>query len=470
MTRPDPALPDVGSHSATVSRRERIAMLLFTAACGVMYAVWAAKIPYNHAPDEAMRYVIVEYIVRHGTLPSGLDPAIRDGLWGTSYAFQPILNYMVGAGFAIVSGWLGGGAAAQLFAARLASVLCGLGTVAVCVTLGRHFFVGPWRWLFPVVVGLLPQFAFLSAYVNNDSLGLFSSALVVLAWVRVLRAGWSIRNGLLLGVALAVCSLSYFNAYGFILLSVVLCLAERILAWRESVDRRQFWRTTGLAVGVVVGAWVVLASWWFIRNGILYDGDLLGLASSNASIEKYGHPSIQANAHSGQSKGYTLLEMLFLRTWLIATGMSAVGMFGYQDKWISGYSYVFYAGMGVVSAAGWVPLVLRTMPRWRGRLTSPGESPVLGWLTGGRRILLLGVFVAAIIIPWVLSIHRSYYQDIQKQGRYILPMLIPMAFFVVWGFAWLVERFAMRWRTWIVAGLVAALTVIVLQAFTVAIR
>lgn len=62
-----------------------------------IYLAWACSQRHNFSPDEGMRSRIVQYIYEHGKLPHGGDPEIRDEDWGISYAFNPILSYMISA-------------------------------------------------------------------------------------------------------------------------------------------------------------------------------------------------------------------------------------------------------------------------------------------------------------------------------------------------------------------------------------
>ncbi len=450
---------------ALVGRTEKILTWAFVVACGLFYVGWSFTIAPGQAPDEPMRYLIVSHIVEHGALPVGTDPSLRDPLWGTSYAFQPILSYMIGAVFVVVAQWFGADATMQLHAARLVSVICGAGTVAVCVALGRRFFgQSPWRWYFPVAVALLPQFAFLNSYVNNDALGLFATSLVVLAWLRGSQHGWTPRESLCLGVALSICTLSYLNTYGFLLVSVALCAGERYLAWRKFSDRPAFWRQTGVAVAIVVGTWLVLAGWWFVRNAILYDGDFLGLSTMSASIEMYGKPEIHADMRSGRGRGWTFFEMVFLRYWMVATLMSIVGMFGYMIQWLPLFAYGWYGvvwGISILGCVGWI--IASMVPRWRNWL-APRVWSILPGLDGARRRLVVAALLVAGVIPWLLSLQRSWTQDFQPQGRYVLPMLVPMMFFVVCGLSWLVERIVPRWRTPIAVALLVPIVAIAVHA------
>ncbi|MFR4063570.1 MAG: hypothetical protein ACLT1I_12830 [Mediterraneibacter faecis] len=80
--------------------KKEYAIWIFVLLVLVFYLSWALAAPFDASPDESMRYQIVEFIVKHGTLPDGRDPEIRNANWGISYAFNPILPYMAGAVFA----------------------------------------------------------------------------------------------------------------------------------------------------------------------------------------------------------------------------------------------------------------------------------------------------------------------------------------------------------------------------------
>lgn len=458
-----------GSKVEETAQREGLAAVLFIALCASLYAAWSLAYPFNEAPDEFMRYQIVHFIVEHGQLPVGDDPRLRDPIWGTSYAFQPILGYMVGAVFAKASALAGGDAMAQLHAARLAPVLFGTGTVAVCVAMARRLFTRPWRWVFPVAVALLPQFAYLSSYVNTDSLGLFASSLLVFAWLKGLRDGWSVRNAVFLGVALSVCALSYYNAYGFILMSIVVFMGERVVSVARASDRGAAVRMTVARIGIIVAVCAVLTGWWFVRNGILYDGDILGLASSDAAGERYAVPTAKPGAASALGRGWSVERMLFGEVWLARTAISAIGVFGYMTVYLARPAYLVWLSVAAVGIAGAVVSLGRAMlpVRISGALTPVAESAVLPGLAGPRRRIAVGALAGAVVIPWLLSFYFSWTQDFQAQGRYILPMLVPFMFFMTAGLAWVVERIVRspRGRVVVAAVIVLALAVVAAYAF-----
>ncbi|HSN12278.1 MAG TPA: hypothetical protein VLS51_09245, partial [Propionibacteriaceae bacterium] len=430
-----------------MSSLERLLSLGFVAACFVLYTTWVLVVPFDAAPDEAMRYRLIRYISEKLAIPSGLDPATRDPIWGTSYAFEPILAALVAAFLRSVAGVFTSDAHALALASRFASVIFGTGTVALCVLISRRVFTSPWRWLFVALVALLPQFAFLSCYLNSDSLAIFSTALILYAWVRGLRDGWSTGTAALLGLGISVCLLSYFTAYGFILLSVVVYLADRFRGWRRAPldDRRAQLRETLVQVAVIAGVVLVLAAWWFVRNAYLYHGDFLGLRTSGEQGALYAENYAKPGASSALGRGWTLWQMLFRRGWIAISGMSSVGVFGYMKVRMPSPVYGVYA---IITVAGFVAL-LPSLWRWisgvRGQArttAAPAEERVsLPGFSVWARGLLHAALLVAIPIPIALSIYHSYTQDYQPQGRYILPMLLPVAYFVTKGFADLMTRY-----------------------------
>lgn len=68
--------------------KKEYAIWIFVLLVFVFYLSWALAAPFDASPDESMRYQIVEFIVKHGTLPDGRDPEIRNANWGISYAFN----------------------------------------------------------------------------------------------------------------------------------------------------------------------------------------------------------------------------------------------------------------------------------------------------------------------------------------------------------------------------------------------
>ena len=112
-----------------------------------------------------------------------------------------------------------------------------------------------------------PQFIFIASSVNNDNLVTALNSLAIWQMLVMLRDGFDTRRSLILGVLVALASLSKLS--GLVLLPVLGLSALWI------VHRRHDWRGFLTFCAWVGGLWLVLAGWWYARNIVLY-GELFG--------------------------------------------------------------------------------------------------------------------------------------------------------------------------------------------------
>ena len=144
---------------------ETVVEILFFLFLLVLYLMWARVQPNGAGPDEPMRYQIAYYIYQHGSLPVGDDPAVRNIVWGISYAFSPILDYMIAAVFMKLVSFITTAPFALLMAARFVNILLGLGTVWLALDMGKRLFDRRKAWIFAAFVGLLPGSLFVFTYI-----------------------------------------------------------------------------------------------------------------------------------------------------------------------------------------------------------------------------------------------------------------------------------------------------------------
>lgn len=389
--------------------RHRVLLdLVLPALCLAVCVAWASCLPVDQAPDEYMRTPIPLYILQHGELPLGSAPEIRNEIWGSSYGYTPYGTSLLSVVFGWVAGALGAGEAGVLFAFRLPSCLFVAAAVLVCEKVGRRLFASPVApYAFGAFVGFLPQVVFLGSYLNQDSMTIFATALVLHAWLVGIDRRWDLGSALLLGVALGVLALSYYFAYGFVLLSIVVYVVSGARMVREGQART---RSLALHALVVFAVAMVVGGWFFVRNFLLYDGDLFGRSASSRLAEQYAMPGYRPSDHpTPQSNGVGVLEMVrgpYGGTrWWATTAKSFIGAFGYMTEYLS---YKVYAGYALVLGVG---VVL---------------SPV--YLLRGRRVrhkaLVIGSLVACALIVVGLDVYYSWAVDYQPQGRYLMGALV----------------------------------------------
>lgn len=409
--------------------------LLFVTFVLCLWLIWAWILPFNEGPDEYMRSRIVEYIIEYGKLPTGYQQEIMDYSWGFTYGFRPILPQILEALFIRIGMFFTRDAFSLLFVGRLASILCGLIFIGYVYAIGKKLFEPKEiQWLFLSIVVCLPQAGFLFTYLNCDSMALMATAMIVYYLLKGREDSFAVNTCIWLAVSLSICILSYYNAYGFLITSVLVFggfFWEQIR--RGESGWKEFWKKGFLILGIVL----LLAGWWFVRNYFLYEGDILGLRTQNKYAEHYAMDVLKpSNRRTYQNQGLSVWDMLFRSNWAGSVLKSFIGVLGplwYALRWwiYTGYILLFlFGGLGVFGGA------FLKIKAWK----EQGKKYSLNF---AKLFLHLG-FGAAILIPNLLNFWYSYATDYQPQGRYSMPMLIPFMYYVVWGIAfWMrkIEKF-----------------------------
>lgn len=378
---------------------------------------WATAQPFDSGPDERMKYDVCRYLVEHGSLPHGGEESIRNPIWGISYAFTPILSYMISAVFMKIAMIFTTNEFAIVVAARLVSVICMTLLSIVCMKISEKLFKGPYKWLFTILVIFLPQMIFLGSYINNDSLALLSIGIIIYSWILGLERKWDIKTCILLAVGIGICALSYYNAYGYILCSIFIYLITCIQDKKPIKELL----LKGLLIFAIAFA---IAGWWFIRNFIIYDGDFLGMSTSNEYAEMYAMDFCKpSKIQNPVNRGVSLYQMLIRENWIRTTILSFIGLFGYMSIIMNRLIYDVYLVLFLIGGIGTLILFKDFILNKIKKRTE----------TDGKDIVFNVIFIVSIIIPWCLSIYYSYFSDFEPQGRYIMPMIIPFMYFAVKG-------------------------------------
>ncbi len=396
--------------------KDRKDTFLFLLLVFSLYLTVVFLLPYNGAPDEAMRYQIPKYIYEYSSLPRGDAPEILDETWGISYAFTPINTYIFSALLMKFVGLFGEDALSLLYAARLVSMLFSMGTVIFCLKIGARLFDGIYRWLFVLTVALLPEFIYISGYVNCDSIAVFSVAWIIYALLCGKDKSWDTKSCIFLGCGLGFCALSYYNAYGMILFGAVYCLFSVILD-KDIENKVQFLLIrTGWAA---LSAFLV-AGWWFIRNGFLYGGDIMGMRASSECAELNAAENFKpSNRATPSNLGYSLKYVLIDMQWIKSSMQSFVAAFGYMEYFLEEIYYkIYYCLMGI----GFFGNIIALIPYLR-------KKKKINW----DKALFYGCMCGVCAFTIALSLYYSYFNDFQAQGRYCMPMLVPLALLITAG-------------------------------------
>lgn len=393
----------------------------------ILCTTWALTMGYDKAPDEAMKYDICNYLYANKTLPHGGDPAIRNINWGISYGFTPILSYILSTIFMIIASKFTSNSILIFMSTRFVSVIFMCAYAFMNIKISEKLFKGIYRWVYVVFVTLLPQVVFLGSYLNNDSFALFSVAVIVYSWILGMESNWAWKSCIILAFGIGACALSYYNAYGYILCSVILYLVSNFI---KKIDIKNFLKK-GCTIALIA---FIIAGWWFIRSFIIYDGDIFGLKTSVGYAETYAIDSLKpSNRTTPSNLNMSLKDMLLKKGWLKTTISSFIGVFGYMNIYMRPTFYTIYK---TIFRIGFLGLILNVIIKLIKNVKNKDANKQLTKeekRMANEKILFNIIMIICIIIPIALSIYNSYFSDYQPQGRYIMPIIIPFMYFVVKG-------------------------------------
>lgn len=404
--------------------------LLLALAVLALCSYTATQLHMSQCPDEAGRYLLPQFLYSHGQLPYGWEPEVRIEDWGFSYAFMPYLPAILSACLMRIAAVFGAGEHGLLVAARLVSALCVAGAAFVACKLGEKVTDNRRAGLLcGVVVGCTPQVIFIGSYVNNDAMALLAVLIMVYAWAlgclddRVsdttgAATAWSPSTLVLMALGMSLALLSYYNSYGFVLFCPIVFVAH---ARRKGCSWNRIVR--GLALVAFVA--FLLAGWHFIRNLIIYQGDLFGMRMRREFAERYAIDKLKPGVLSPRDKGLSPWETFVGRQWFAITTISFFCVTGFLDVHAPIWVYLIYVA---ATAAG----MLGCFSIWRNRHHGQAQHTV--------SVEMIVGLVCACAITIALAMWYSYATDFQPQGRYIFGCMSAYTLIVTCGIDRLSQR------------------------------
>lgn len=263
-----------------------------------------------------------------------------------------------------------------------------------------------------------PQFLFIGSSVSNDNLVTMLATLITWQMLVMLRDGFQSRRSILLAVMIALATIAKLNG---LVLVLMVALAGLWVAYRTR-DLRGL-----LILGVsMLGFWLVLGSWWYIRNLELYD-ELFG---TGAMIANYG-------------KRRTSLELLITGEWE-GFRMSYWGLFGWFSVATTRLHYQIMDGVSFLSVAGIVVYLMRfrkqrlamTAFSFLGIMATVGMVMLIWWTsqTTGSQGRLIFPYIVAFSLLMAMGLHALWIPSI----AIAIPMMV---FSIIAPFAYIMPEY-----------------------------
>ena len=397
------------------SKNKNIYLVCFLIAVFIYYFVWSILKPYNYGPDEYVRFPAYYYIFVHNALPTGFSEEIRNELWGFSYAFYftwlpgllSVLCMKIVSVFSSASDIL-------LYAARFPSVLAGVLSVFITFKISDTILKDEkTKWFITFFIASIPQFAFLSSYVNNDIFAVTGALIIVYSWVRCAKEKLNLLNSVLMSAGIITVALSYYNSYGWILFSGLFLL---ILYIAKKEERKNILKYTLLIAGIVI----LFTGFFVVRNTIVNSGDVFGLRSLAKSSEMYAIDTLKPSARDTlKNQGLPLYALLKDKDYIFSTERSFFAAFAYTDVLAPGIVYKIYRYFTLFGFALFLVSLIT------GIFKKEKDKKIY--------LVLLPIVLAAASVVF-LSLYYSWGTDYEPQGRYLYPALPALVVFLGTGY------------------------------------
>lgn len=436
-------------------------------------------------PDEISRLIIPMYIAKFGKLPTGYEPEVQIAGYGGSYAFFPCFPYMIMGAIMRAEYLCGLPDYILIYTARLVNVTSGvLMAVGVRKLAGRVFNDRGAAWVFAFAVMFWPEQLFVHTYVNCESMSQLSIVIILLALVGLYQDGPGERNCILLSAGLILCILTYYNAYGYVLAAVALFFGWFAIRIHEtkrgagitagagtemdktSENSGSYGSTAGNAAkdadtaaevrllrrsmgryGRMVFLIVLIgAGWWFVRSGILHNGDLFGLKTLSESRapreELFGLTYYEQGKSVFTMFKETGLARTLLRSFIACYGSLSI----WAGPWLYRFDEIFLFGGAALCI---VFRIMRTVRRHGSGKKSgdrlqqePGDESGDGLRQNSgywTRTYFHIIMILAMAIVFGLWLYYCYRMDFQAQGRYLLATVTPLFYYCTSGWLCLAD-------------------------------
>ena len=372
----------------------------------------AMGLPVSQCPDEEGRLLLVNWMCRTGKLPTGNELETMIPGWGFSYALRPFLPAMFSAVFVRIAMLFTNSEKILLAAARMSSVLSNLLTCWYCFHIGNKLFKKESASiLYSIVVCFLPQMMFIGMYHNNDAPALAGVSALLYYLLLGNDEVWSIRSCVGIAVSISVILLTYYSVFGWIIAAIIFCFASVIK--NKNIKNKIYFITK--RVLMILGICMVLAGWFYIRNALIHDGSVFGIAAEMASRERMeasGHTLY--NYYAFRDEGLSLGEFVAFRNgeWWIHTIKSFIGVFGYMTVYLPGYKLYFF----IIGFNCMLYLIIHSK-----RLKRDDNS------------LFVNMMFIACCMTILMSFWQSYTRDYQPQGRYIISCILFIGYVITYS-------------------------------------
>ncbi|MGN0482357.1 MAG: GtrA family protein [Lachnospiraceae bacterium] len=355
----------------------------------------------SSCPDEWVHFgANVKFIIENHRLPvSGVDDLqylsnVRDNPFGKvnglySYNIYPQFNYIISAIIAVILKAVFG--ISYELGARYSALLWGdIFLIFIYKTIRKVSKKKAIAVGLTAVVSLIPGIIYISSYVSADIHSLAISAILVYCLIN-LRDNYSKKNIIFFGISCGLILVAKSNY--LIYIPFVAGYIFYLYFYKKQYTRKQFWKMVicSLSIGFL------MSGFWYIRNFALYH-DFIGQNFVIDKMSEYGKLGVEQEFSwdtiaflIDKAQFQTLFQSFFM--WFTGIGFLPEGYYLLQ-KLILGMVFILIIGYA--------------------------------WKEKDKKFIVgIGTFLMFFLTSFFLVFYNSVECDLQFQGRYLYPVIVP---------------------------------------------
>ncbi len=405
----------------------------------VYFGFTASYLPVGAGPDAPANYKAVVFYLEHKELavfPEHED-LVKFTPYGTTRLLRPPLSFLVSALLAPISplGEKGSrnvvGSTAWHIAPRIGSVLLCALTVAI-VFLGLYWYFGnTWYAVFgSMLTGLLPQFTFIASHLNDDSSAIFSATMLFVALILVYQRKTQFPTIVFLGFSVGLVLVSKLSAW------LVLPTAGLAFLLFFRIEKRR-WLPCSL---ILITLTIVGGGWWPLFNLSHYGIDDFRASNIQRELAKK-HRILDVSQGRGfifQGIGFRELILNNHKNFIGASLKSTIGHLDWLKLTLGNLQYGLYYVVFIFAMLYYLMRLLFISVRfWTGAQEA----------SDSRRFVFETFLFVTIVFQVFAYTWRNVYQDIQVQGKYLLPVILPVLILSLTAARVLAQTLLTRLRT-----------------------
>ncbi len=385
--------------------------------CLLYFFAGVKFIPDSAGPDMGAHVDITQFISEHNRLPVFPQDAdiLRMSPGGTTRATRPPFAYIVGA----LTAKLAPESLSNTDAYSLGSaLLMALTVVITFLTVTLAFKRLSYGLLAATVMALMPQFSFIASYINDDSGAIFAGSLLTASIVLLVKHPLNTLIVAFVAIACGITIMSKLSAW----------LMLPFIGVAALLHIKQIGRNFFKYALIFVSLFIVSGGWWPISNMLHYGAnDPLMFSVADTLIEQYDdNPDNNRIGFAAQGQTYRSLLLGNYMGFVDNTYQSTVGFLDTLRLPLGPVQYLFYLPIFLV---GFLAYFVLLVPRLR-YSSSSGQLQ-----DENQQSLILETVLVALLLFQVLMYTRfNLYQDIQEQGKYLLPALPALIYLFISGF------------------------------------